>query len=434
MISFPPSQELKFSDFSNIEKWGLVMLLMLSFTGVSVAQLGKAMVTPFHLTMGFLIGYGILVSSKGDKKISVGLFLFMIYVIFVNVLQYPGIRYTSVLYTLIYGAEIMILNNLLKKCRLKTIIYTLELIINLYLINLFIGLVLDTLNLRLPGVDMFVRVYYEEGSHEGRPMGFSSEPSYAAFILSVVYLSYSYLRNHTADKRMIVLFGKIIMCIIFSKSAYGFLFIGVLILDWVVYLYRSGNPLIQNLIPLFIGIGLFGFSLVSANIENESFVRISKFTTAMFDNTVSGKAKMRKLQEADGSAFARVGPTLLLLDKRDDPSFNFVVGEGAGAAGKFLAKFLVGILVDEGRDTVDTGIIPALVFDYGYIGSLLFLFYIWSAFSRLTFPFWLLFILILPNANINTQLIWFAIACFSFVNIALENVKKVKKNQVPVTA
>ena len=80
-------------------------------------------------------------------------------------------------------------------------------------------------------------------------MGFSSEPSYAAFILAVIFMSYAYLRNHALDKRTVTMFVKIIMCIVFSKSAYGFLFIGVILLDWVVVSYKTRDKLIRNLIP-----------------------------------------------------------------------------------------------------------------------------------------------------------------------------------------
>jgi len=209
-------------------------------------------------------------------------------------------------------------------------------------------------------------------------------------MLAVVLLSYLHLTRHLLNKDSIKLIVKVVLCVLFSKSAYGFLFIGVILLDWIFVVYRKGDVVVKNVLPLLFGLGLVGFVICSSQIENEAIQRINKFTRVAMDDSYSGKRKLQKLQAADGSAFARVG-----------------------------AKFLEGLLVDEGRTSVDTGIIPALIFDYGYIGGFLFLVFLICVFNRLPFAFWLLFLLILPNANINTQLIWFAIACFMFVNISL---------------
>lgn len=402
---------------TNIEKWTFGILLMLSYTGISVANLGKAMVTPFHLVMGFFIGYGFFVSRKEQNTVFASLVVLMAYVLFVNILQYPAIRYTSVLYTLIYGIEFMILYNLLRRCDVKVVVLALEVIIYSYLANLFLGFVFDTVNFRNDFVLRFIRVYYNEKVVGGRPMGFSTEPSYSSYILVVTFLCHSHLRNHTMDQKALKLFIKLLLCIIFSKSAYGFVFVSVAMLDWVIHFYKAGDRLLKNIYPFLIAIAIAGGSVVMQTSENESIERISKFTVALFDTSVTGRKKMEKLNEADGSAFVRIGPTYMLFNIDPKYEINFWIGEGAGAAGGFLAKFLVGIIVDEGRDSLDTGIIPAWAFDYGIIGTILLLIFLISCFNNLPFTFWLLFFLILPNANINTQLIWYNIICFLFVSI-----------------
>lgn len=405
-------------SFSNIEKWTILMLVLLSFTGISVINIGKAMLTPFHLAMGFLIAYGTLVSRIPEKKVSLSLLGFMAYVLVVNILQYPNIRYTSILYTMIYGVEITILYHLLKRCGKEAILFAFKCIIYLYFANLCMGFLLDLFHIRIGFIEQFVKVYYTKGD-SGRPMGFSSEPSYTAFIIAVVFLCYSYLRKHKIDKEHITLAIVIVLSVLLSKSAYGFIFIAVLSLDHLLVFYRKGDRLMKNLLPLASIIGIVTFSIIASFSDNEALHRITKFTSVAIDPSYEGKAKMLKLQEADGSAFARVGPTYLLLSE-NAPS-DFLVGKGAGAAGTFLAEFLAGILVDEGRTSVDTGIVPALVYDYGIIGSLLFLIFLFFSFSKLSLSFWTMFLLILPNANINTQLIWFCIACFLFVNIHLKH-------------
>jgi len=124
-------ENIKPNKFTVIEKWTIVLFVLLSFTGVSVTQIGKAMLTPFHLVMGLLIAYGMMVNKKGSVKFSFSLLLFMLYVLLVNVLQYPAIRYTSVLYTLIYGVEVTILFNFLIRGGQELLRAAFRLIINL---------------------------------------------------------------------------------------------------------------------------------------------------------------------------------------------------------------------------------------------------------------------------------------------------------------
>lgn len=402
---------------NNIEKWTLALLIMMSFTGISVASLGKAVVTPFHLVMGAFIGYGILVSRKDKNYLFSSLLVLLAYILFVNVIQFPNIRYTSILYTIVFGLELTILYNLMRRCRPKVMILACKIIIYAYLGNLFMGFVFDTVGFRNGTVLKFIRVYYSEGEHGGRPMGFSSEPSYAAFIISVAFLCYSHLRDHILDKEMAKLAIKLFLCIIFSKSAYGFIFIAVILMDWAIYFYKNGDTLLRNLFPFIAAVSIVLMSVVLSNSDNEIVGRLQKFSAALVEPTHSTKKKMEKLQAADGSAFARVGPTYLLFTAGDEYEVNFLVGEGAGAAGIFLAHFLVGILVDEGRTSVDAGIIPSFIFDYGIIGTVLFIIFLINCFYNLSLAYWLMFFLILPNANINTQLIWYCIACFLFVSI-----------------
>ena len=403
---------------TNIEKWTIVLLVTLSFTGISVATLGKALLTPFHLLMGLFIGYGILVSRKKENTVFVSLVLLLGHVLLVNLIQYPKILYTSILYSLIYGVELTILYNLMRRCSVKAILLALKIIIYAYMANLFLGFVFDLINFRNPFLLKYISVYYTEGEAGGRPMGFSSEPSYAAFMLAVAFLCYCHLRDHILDKETIKLFIKLMLSVVFSKSAYGFIFIAVIMLDWLIHFFKKGDTLTRNVIPFILVIFMVVGGVIFQSSENETVDRLRKFSTAMFDTTTTGKKKMKKLQEADGSAFARVGPTYLLFNNDEDVDVNYWVGAGAGAAGEFLARFLVGIIIDEGRTSVDTGIIPAFIFDYGIIGTILFSLFLINCFFNLSFPFWMLFLLILPNANINTQLIWFTIACFLFVSIA----------------
>ncbi|RMF26188.1 MAG: hypothetical protein D6765_09280 [Bacteroidetes bacterium] len=401
--------------------WAIVLL---AYTGISVGKLGKALLTPFHLYMGLLIGYGLLVSRKERNYVHVSLLVLMLWVLVVNILQFPNIRYTSILYTFIYALEITILYNLMRRVDMDTILYSLKFILYSYCINLFLGFAFDTVGFRNPAILEIIRVHYAEGESHGRPMGFSTEPSYAAFILSASFLSYCHLRDHKWDRETMMLAGAYFMSIIFSKSAYGFIFVAVNLMDWALYIYGKGSKGLRGLFPLIAIVGSVGLGVVMANSENEVAQRLTKVSKVMFDPTVDSQKRMKKLQEADGSAFARIGPTYLLLTSDDSENLNLMMGAGAGAAGEFMAEFLAGIAVDEGTEKLDAGIIPAFIFDYGLIGFVLLWIFLINCFSGLPAPFWIMFFLIMPNANVNTQLLWFGISCFLFTSIAKSTEKR----------
>jgi hypothetical protein len=105
------------------------------------------------------------------------------------------------------------------------------------------------------------------------------------------------------------------------------------------------------------------------------------------------------------------------LNAKDDIKINLWFGAGAGAAGSFFAEFLSGILVDD-AEKLDMGFIPAFVFDYGIIGTILLVFFFVSTAYNLPLPFWVCIFLILPNCNINTQIFWFTLTIYGYVSIS----------------
>ncbi|MBX2875005.1 MAG: hypothetical protein KTR30_22970 [Saprospiraceae bacterium] len=400
-----------------MRKLAIALLVVMTYTGISFANIGKAMLTPFHLIMGFCIGYGLILSRKNSTYTWFTLVVFLIYVVIVNIIQYPNIRYTSVVYTLVYGLETTILYNMIRRCPAGDIVFAFKLIIYSYAVNLFFGFAFDTIGFRNAFVLKYIKVYYHEGGGGGRPMGFSSEPSYAAFMLSVAFLCYAHMRDHARDKPMFKVALAYMMCILLSKSAYGFIFVAVNLMDWAIIFYKKGDAILRKLFPYLGLVAVGGLVLFIQNSSNEVASRLSNVSEVLFDPSLDKKKRMVKLQEVDGSAFARIGPTYLLLTAGEDSNINYWTGQGAGAAGVFLADFMAGIIVDDDTEKIDTGIIPAFFFDYGIIGFILLLIFLINCFWHLGLPYWLMFFLVLPNANINTQLLWFAILSYTFVSV-----------------
>lgn len=386
----------------------------MSYTGVSLMKIGKAMLTPFHALMGLMIAYIFIFARKGKYHVQVSLFALIGYIVFINILNFPNTRVTSVIYTVTFGIEYLILSQMLLMVDRQTVIKGLTLILFTYAPNVLIGFFLSSIHSEFgQGI---INVHHGLDGEGGRPMGFSSEPSYAAFILSIAFMAFNHLRGHQTDKLMIQMTVAYLVSIIFMKSAYGFIFVAVNGLDWFLITFKKLRFNIK-VIFLLSGFGiLLAFPLLLQNSNQETIVRLRGVSEVLSDPSLSTKDRMKKLQATDGSAYARIGPTYLLLNAKDEIDINLWIGAGAGAAGSFFAEFLSGVLVDD-ADKLDTGIIPAFVFDYGIIGSILLIFFFISTAYCVPIPFWVCIFLILPNCNINTQIFWFALTVYGYVSM-----------------
>lgn len=393
----------------------IFLFILMSYTGVSLMKIGKAMLTPFHASMGLMIAYVFIFAKKGKYNIQVSLFALIGYIVFINVMNFPNTRVTSVIYTVTFGIEYLILYQLLLMVDKKTVIKGLTLIVFTHGINVLLGFLLSSIHADFgQGI---INVHHGVGGESGRPMGFSSEPSYAAFILSITFMAFNHLRGHKVDKLMIQMMVTYLVSIVFMKSVYGFIFVAVNGLDWFLILFKKLRFNIK-VIFLLLGFGiLFLVPLLLQNSNQETVVRLREVSKVLSDSSLNTKDRMKRLQATDGSAYARIGPTYLLLNAKDDIKINLWFGAGAGAAGSFFAEFLSGILVDD-AEKLDMGVIPAFVFDYGIIGTILLVFFFVSTAYNLPLPFWVCIFLILPNCNINTQIFWFTLTIYGYVSIS----------------
>ena len=392
----------------------MILLLLMTFTGVSVGQLGKALVTPFHLVMGIFMGLIILFIRKGHFNIQTSLLLLIGYIVLANTVIHPGSRITSVIYSVVLSFEYVIMYQLLVRVKKEIVLKSFVIIMFAYLGNIFLGFVISSAHLNIgQGI---INVFYSiDGS--ARPMGFSSEPSYAAFILTVTFLAFNHLRGHKVDKIMWQMLTAYVLSTLLMKSAYGFIFVAVNMLDWFLFYFKRMSFNLRIVFLLATVIFLFVTPFVLQNSEDESIVRLQNVSSIMNDTSLEPKKKLAKLQEEDGSAYARIGPTWLLIEAGDEIEVDWILGAGAGEAGLFFKKFMAGVLVDGDEvEKLDMGLIPAFVFDYGFVGTgLLILFFISCAYNLPT-PYWICLFLILPNCNINTQLFWYGILLYAYVS------------------
>ncbi|MEO1623883.1 MAG: hypothetical protein AAFV25_01905 [Bacteroidota bacterium] len=394
----------------------LISLVLLSYTGISLGTIGKAMLTPYHVIMGVLIGLFALIMPKHRIQLFVSLLVLMMYVSLINVLNYASFKPTSLLYTLIFGIELIVLYNLIRQCSPEDIAGAFRFILISYIINIVAAFVVLSVGLGHSFLqNIFGIAHLESGS--SRPMGFSSEPSYASFVISIAYMCQNHISGHHFRRSNALLSMGYVLAIVLLGSAYGMLFLALNILDWTMVYYRKLTQVSRRFF-LILSVGMMGALLTAASrIESESIQRIAELAELFHNSSASMQRKMEKLQEKDPSAFARIGPTYMLLNSGQTDAFNIWWGSGAGTAGIVIPRFLQGTLIDEDDDTLDVGIIPAFIFDYGIVGFSLFVLFLVNCFSQLPLPFWLNIFLILPNANINTQLFWYGIASLLIVSV-----------------
>lgn len=387
----------------------VILFIALSMTDISVATVGKAPLTPFHLLMALCIGYVTLFSKKSSLGLPVTLLVLGSFFLLNNTINYPAIRLTSLVYSLAFVLEIILLYNLLKQSDKAQLEWVFVMILGMFFANILLATLAMQVGHTRSLASGFIGI--TETVDGSRPCGFSSEPSYAAFIVSICFLCWSHLRNYRQDKAFYLMLSAYILSVILLGSAYGILLALVIGLGWVWHYFKRFDPALKSL--LLVPLILLGRSAVDSvqHSDNESIVRLREVAEILQNDTYTTEKMMRKLQKADPSAFARIGvPYYLFKDEKN--AGKLMLGKGAGAAGVDIPKAMAGFVIDEDDDEFDTGIVPAFIYDYGFIGFGLLLVFVGTFIWKLPFTFWLFFVMLLPNANINTQLFWFLIAAF----------------------
>ncbi|MEM1318607.1 MAG: hypothetical protein AAGG75_00055 [Bacteroidota bacterium] len=393
----------------------LIGLLLFSFTGINLLTIGKGAFSPFHMMMTAMIAWFLLFSRKQSFYTFMSLNLLAIYILLVNVLYHGSFRFTSLLYSMIFIIELTIFYNLIRRCSPATMAKGFRMIIYLYFANIIIGTLLIKAGLRWPFMEQWIGIARTTAGT--RPMGFSSEPSYAAFILSIAYLSYNHIIGHRLNRSTLRLSLVYLLCIGLMGSAYGFILLLLTLLDWVRHFFNRLHSSLK-MVSVFVVLAFVAVVVrLAPSIESEATDRIYTVSSILGDPFSDTEKKLTKLKEKDPSAFARIGPTYTLFFSEESADLNVWLGAGAGAAGVQIPILMQGVLIDEGDTEFDTGIVPAFIYDYGLVGFVLLLLFVVNCANNLPFPFWLTFIFLLPNANINTQIFWFLIGSFLMVSI-----------------
>jgi hypothetical protein len=233
----------------------------------------------------------------------------------------------------------------------------------------------------------------------------ASEPSYYGKIITVLMLSfittreilmnrkYNLLSDWKSDKSIWFLFT---FQIISSGSSFA-----LLLYLLVIAKYLNNHFTLKQII-LSTFIILIGLTIL-IQIQSTTFTRITNLGEAIFTfNT-------EKIFEADGSGAFRVAPTILYIQEFSFFNMNNWIGYGNDFTRFHLANISAAINPEEG---LDIGLFPGFIWDYGIIGLILLLSFVFKSAISDKFDF-LIWLIIALDAPFNTQLFWITLICMS---------------------
>jgi len=385
---------------------GLVLVIF-SFTEITVMQVGKAVITPFHfVVLGLVIP--LLITNPAAIKADKLLLGLLAYILLVNAINFKGIRTSSFIYTLVFIIEFIMIMAIAKNIKANALKRFFQVILILYFINLCVTTLLIASGLYNLTSGTIFRAYFGM-----RPMGFSSEPSYAAFIVTIAFVCINELKFWKDQRNSWTYYLLYFGCIILTTSAYGIIYACLYTMVMLWRVIRSYSTQMRVIIVSVIAtISIIGLLLLAA--DGGSPVTRAMKVAAVLVSDMPLTDKIDEIGIEDASAWGRIGPSWLLFQNGNIGDLIF--GHGSGSSGQYFFDQLVGILVNSDREYVDLGIIPGFLYEFGFIGFFLLLSLLFRL-LRSNKLFFLLLISFFVNAGINTQIFWFALTCFSLVAI-----------------
>jgi hypothetical protein len=389
-----------------------ISVVLISLTNFVVIPLnGLAPITAFILFAPVLFFAALqkICNSFPDVEEPI-IYLPGLYLLTVAALNLGHTRWSSIAYSMLYFTFFIAVNgSAVSRNHLSAVC---KLIIGSYLANVIAAQALYLVAGDLGAFQSLLQGTYDLKTETMRFHGFSSEPSYAAFVVVVALIAYSRV---SADKNATKLlwFGAVWYLLASFSSVYGYLLLGAFAVDWILKRKLVRPTTIAVLVIAAAVAGLAASSLTAGNGETR-VVQLMMFL-------VAGGWNLQDFRSVDASAFMRIGPFLLYLTGLDLFSSHAYLGHGPGAAATYFGDvFSDAIGADlKGFETgtMNLGFFPGFLYDYGLFGVALVLLVVLrrgvSGFASLESA---VFLLLLPNANLNTQLFWYVWGMFYLMN------------------
>ena len=246
----------------------------------------------------------------------------------------------------------------------------------------------------------------------------STEPSYAATIVSICFFSLMRLKSINSSKKYSIkdfkndklIWFMYLYLIIFFRSVFGILFFTIIIYQ-LISLKKIRNW-------IFLSILIVSFLLF--DIDFNAIVRLKNIMEGIDIQNISD------FYQIDHSGSIRVLPFYYYIVNFNPFDISSYIGFGLDYAQNYLQMLIPGI--EEGSSF--GGIIPMLIFDFGLIGFLL----LWRMIFKLSITHLisvetLFFLMVMVNSTINTQLFWFVLTVFSINKIITNKMKFEIKNK-----
>lgn len=398
-----------------MRRFFLICFFLLSLTNLIIpgfSDFGVG-VTPFLLIspiLMFLFYYRIGDFIQLDRV--GGGIVVILYMIIVAVFNLEEARWSSVFYSIVF---IGVLGFFAKYSNLIDGV-SFERISKLILISYFVNsIVAFLLYLVLGDFDTLSSIFqYTNEDGRVRFHGFSSEPSYASFIVCTSMLAYLKLTTDSARKRLFYLIASVVSVYLFG-SVYGYLLLVVIVFLFLSKLRSEGYySVARNIYITTPVLVVFYFLMFGGDLEDSRIVKIWQFLTTV-------GFSLDYFRGVDSSAFMRVGPLVEYVSSPEFYSFSGLFGNGPGASRYYFGSVFEDVIAaghkgyDEG--VINLGFIPAYLYDYGVFGVVLFWVFVGKVFvNRLISIYGFFFVLLIVNANLNTQLFCFVLFVFYYLN------------------
>lgn len=396
-----------------MKKLLLIAAFLLSLTNLKLLDpVGvDAVITPFLIIAFpmaiYYFAHGIRMRSARSDY---GPWLISAYIFFVSLMHYQDARWSSVALFMVYLGFFGFVRGRTFLIERRDIEKLSKLIITVYFVNVISALLV----FKVSGSHLAPWLFqvYDQGVRL-RYQGFSSEPSYASFVVCISLFAYLNLNAESSRKNIFwIILVAILM--VFFQSVYGYiLFVAC------VSIFISRGSSARYLKLVFIVIGGLSVTLLLLSLDLLYEPDNSRLI-GIFHTIYSTGFNLDSLHNEDSSAYMRVGPSFSYIFSPQFYSVNGVFGYGPGSARHFFGTEFSDVIAQGQRGyeegVISLGLLPSFLYEYGIVGfGLMAWLIVRRSIGRLATLSGFLVLLASFNANLNTQMFCFTVImlCFS---------------------
>ncbi len=386
----------------------IAVMVTMSATGISIANVGSTSITPFYLAFILPLALWVVSLAKGESKLD-GPVAFMlcwgvIFVLFSMInpaSSFAGENKNSLLHFCFYVAVGACLFGVLRNHSSDLKIVCCSVII-LYFAVTAAQLLFHVLSVPVPDLlSQFFDPYFDLTTGQLRYAGLSSEPSYLAMIVTMSAIALVRINKVDPCKHLWVLLALSVLTLLISQTMLGIMSVAVILVAVFSDIRSRSNSKVYSALTI-VFILIVVIMALDQIASNYYFNRLTELVSAV---STSGRQFLTQLQNSDSSVWFRIAPFVLLVGSLDFMSIYAWFGNGIGTSTKFYTNLIWGS--NAGSEAIRTPFYSSSMYDIGIVGMLSFLIYIlrfcWSSgficCFYLCICYW--------NCAFSTQAFWF---------------------------